>query len=335
MRPLLLIGLAGLFFSLAAPVLASPCDEAQAYSDARAGVSLLVLKDGQADCERYSAGGGPGRGWELWSGTKSFNGLIAAAAVQDGLLSLDEKVSDTLPEWRSDPRKRAVTIRQLLNLTSGLATTIGRAPDHAGSIASPMSAEPGTRFQYGAEPFQVFGAVMNRKLAAAKTGDADVLAYLTRRILDPIGARPSVWRRSPSGDLLMPQGAIFTAREWAKVGEFVRAGGTAGGRALVDPAAFRAQFEGTSVNPAYGISWWLPRPGGFGPRTAAIDFSEHADELPDDLVIAAGAGIQRLYIVPSCGLTVVRQAELRLARGGGGPAWSDFAFLKPILNAWC
>jgi CubicO group peptidase (beta-lactamase class C family) len=335
MRAALLIGLVGLFLGVAAPALADPCGEAEAYSDDRSGVSVLILKDGKTLCERYSAGGGADRGWELWSGTKSFNGLIAAAAVQDGLLSLDEKVSDTLPEWRSDPRKAKVTIRQLLSLTSGLSTTVGRAPDYQKAMASPLSADPGTRFQYGAEPFQVFGAVMNRKLAAARTGDADVLAYLHRRILDPIGAKPSGWRRTSAGEPLMPQGAIFTAREWAKVGEFVRAGGRAQGKALVDPAAFRAQFEGTAVNPAYGISWWLPRAGGRGPRTADVDFSEHASELPGDLVIAAGAGNQRLYVVPSCGLTVVRQAQLRLVRGRGGPAWSDFAFLKPILDGVC
>jgi CubicO group peptidase (beta-lactamase class C family) len=334
-RPILFAGLLGLLLGLAAPALAGPCEEAAAYSDMRAGVSVLVLKDGETVCEQYTAGGGPKQGWELWSGTKSFSGLIAAAAVQDGLLSLDEKVSDTIPEWRNDPARARVTIRQLLNLTSGQATTIGKPPDYAGAIASPFSAEPGTRFQYGAEPFQVFGAVMNRKLAAAKTGDADVLAYLSRRILQPIGAKPSGWRRTPAGEPLMPQGAIFTAREWAKVGEFVRVGGQAGGRPLVDPAAFEAQFTGSRINPAYGISWWLPGAGGYGPRGATSDFALHAAELPKDLVIAAGAGYQRLYVIPSCGLTVVRQAPILKAMRDETPAWSDFAFLTPILKGWC
>lgn len=335
MRAVLFFGLIGLVLGLAEPALAGPCEEAARYSDMRAGVSVLVLKDGEAVCERYTAGGGAGQGWELWSGTKSFSGLIAAAAVQDGLLSLGETVSDTIPEWRDDPRKAGVTIRQLLSLTSGLSTTIGKPPAYAGAIATPFTAEPGTRFQYGAEPFQVFGALMNRKLAAAKTGDADVLAYLTRRILEPIGAKPFGWRRTAAGEPLMPQGASFTAREWARVGEFVRAGGVVGGRPLVDPAAFRAQFVGSKVNPAYGVSWWLPGVGGYGPRGTTSDFSTHAAELPKDLVIAAGAGYQRLYVIPSCGLTVVRQAPLLKAMRDETPAWSDFAFLTPILQGWC
>lgn len=335
MRPVLFMGVLGLLLGLAAPALAGPCEEAAAYSDLRAGVSVLVLKDGQAVCERYTAGGGSARGWELWSGTKSFSGLIAAAAAQDGLLSLDEKVSDTITEWRDDPRKAGVTIRELLNLTSGLSTSIGRPPVYAGAIATPFTAEPGARFQYGAEPFQVFGAVMNRKLAAARTGDADVLAYLDRRILTPIGARPSGWRRTAAGEPLMPQGASFTAPEWAKVGEFVRAGGVVAGRPLVDPAALRAQFTGSRINPAYGVSWWLPGEGGYGPRGTTSDFVTHAAELPKDLVIAAGAGYQRLYVIPSCGLTIVRQAPLLMSRRAETPEWSDFAFLTPILKGWC
>ncbi|NBB15164.1 serine hydrolase [Caulobacter sp. SLTY] len=315
---------------------AAVCAEAQAYSTARNGVSVLVLKNGAAVCEGYAGAGGPDRGWEIWSGTKSFNGMILAAAVQDGLITLDEKVADTLPEWRDDPRKTKVTIRQLLSLTSGIETTVGRAPDYAGAVAAAVTAEPGTRFDYGAEPFQVFGAVMNRKLKAAGTGDADVLAYLKRRILDPAGVRWTNWRRTPSGDALLPQGAVFTAREWAKFGEFVRGGAVRDGRPLVDPVAFQAQFEGTGVNPAYGLTWWLARPGGFGPRTAPVDFTDGSATLPADLRMAAGAGKQRLYILPSCGLTVVRQAmfNLRDARGGG-PQWSDHAFLAPIIKAWC
>lgn len=343
-RPLIRLALLlGLLAAAPAPALAASgpkaavCAAAQDYSAARRGVSVLVIKDGETVCEGYAGQGGPDRGWELWSGTKSFNGLIAAAAVQDRLLSLDEKVADTLPEWRADPLKSQITLRQLLSLSSGLEGTVGRAPDYERAIAAPVTAPPGTRFQYGAEPFQVFGAVMNRKLAAAHTGDADVLVYLKRRILDPIGVRWSGWRRTPGGDVMMPQGASFTAREWARFGEFVRGGGRVDGRPIVDPAAFRDLFIGTTANPAYGISWWLPRAGGKGPRTASIDFAEHAAELPADMVIAAGAGDQRLYVVPSCGLTVVRQAAfgLGMVRGRGGPRWSDYDFLQPVLDAWC
>jgi CubicO group peptidase (beta-lactamase class C family) len=324
----------------AAPASApAACDAARQYSEARSGVSVLVLSDGKVVCESYGPEGGPDRGHEIWSGTKSFNGLILAAAVQDGLLTLDEPVSRTLPEWRSDPAKAAVTLRQLLSLTSGLRSTVGRAPDYAEAIAAPLAAAPGTRFQYGATPFQVFGEVMQRKLAAAGR-EPDVLAYLKSRILDPIDAHWSDWRRTPAGDALLPQGAVFTAREWAKFGEFVRAGGSVGGKPLVDQAAFAQLFKGSAVNPAYGLSWWLPAATNQPDVvTARLDLGVHAGDLPADLVIAAGAGNQRLYVSASCGVTIVRQATFDPATAmrsrGQADAWSDYAFLKPLLDAFC
>ena len=110
-------------------VAAPACEAALEYSAKHGGVAVLALKDGSPVCEGYTSGGAPDKAYELWSGTKSFNGIIAAAAVQDGLLALDEPVSKTIAEWRNDPQKSVVTIRQLLSLTSGLASKPGRAPD--------------------------------------------------------------------------------------------------------------------------------------------------------------------------------------------------------------
>ncbi|MEZ6023626.1 MAG: serine hydrolase [Hyphomonadaceae bacterium] len=82
------------------------CAAASAYSAARNGVSVLVLRNGEVVCEAYANGAGAADAHELWSGTKSFNGVMAAIAVRDGLLTLDEPVSDTLTEWRGDPQRR-------------------------------------------------------------------------------------------------------------------------------------------------------------------------------------------------------------------------------------
>ena len=73
--------------------------EAANYSRTAKGVAVLVMKRGEIVFEDYAPG------WSekphlLASGTKSFSGLMAACAVEDGLLQLDEKVSDTLPNWK-------------------------------------------------------------------------------------------------------------------------------------------------------------------------------------------------------------------------------------------
>src|SRR3546814_11553156 len=78
----------------------------------------------------------------LLSGTKSLVGLMAAAAVQDGLLTLDERAADTLTEWRDDPQRAAITIRQLLTMTGGQASTVGRPLGYLDSARAPLTAAP-------------------------------------------------------------------------------------------------------------------------------------------------------------------------------------------------
>jgi CubicO group peptidase (beta-lactamase class C family) len=315
------IALAALF-GAAAPAVAAPpdCEALRTYSEARGGLSLLVLEDGRTVCEAYAQGADAETPFPLYSGTKSLVGLMAAAAVEDGLMSFDELAIETLPEWRKDPAKSRVALHQLLSMSAGLPSRIGDVPTYAGAIDLPFNAAPGERFQYGPAPYQAFGEIVRRKLVA-KGLVADPLAYLEQRILRPSGVASVAWRRGADGLPMMPQGAAMTARDWARLGEFVR------GRF----PAYAQLFEPSPANPAYGLGWWLPNPGvGPAPATAATDLGQAGSAIPRDLVMAAGAGDQRLYLIPSRQLTIVRQA--RLGGAGGRPAWSDSAFVRIALG---
>lgn len=317
----------------ASTVSQTACKAATAYSDAHRGVAVLVLENGKIVCDTHV--GTADTPYELWSGTKSFVGVMAAAAVQDGLLTLDEPASATLVEWRDDAQKRTITIRQLLSMTSGQPSVIGKPPTYRGALDVALTAAPGERFQYGATPLQTFGEIMRRKLVA-KGDSADLLAYLDRRILKPIGIRYAAWRRGADGNPLLPQGTQITAREWAKFGEFILAGGKINGRAIVDPTAFAAMFRGSAAHPGYGLTWWLPKASRVpDPITAETDIGRRSAELPTDLVEAAGAGDQRLYVIPSKKLVIVRQALLNIAALAAGKVersgWSDADFLKLLL----
>lgn len=303
-------------------------DAAAAYSAQRRGVSMLVMRQGEVIFEDYPNEGGVTRGWELASGTKSFTGVMCAAAIQDRLISSwDERASDTLTEWRGDDRRR-ITIRHLLSLTSGIGGgPIARPPTYADAIAQPAEAAPGERFAYGPTPFQIFGEIMRRKT------NGDPLDYLTRRIFAPLEIHPTAWRRGADGNPHMPSGAGLTARDWARFGWFVLQGGEGG----VDRDALRECFSGSRANPGYGLSFWLLRDGLVPPgRNAGIEIDSALSERFGGISMAAGAGNQRLYLIPALDLVIARQATgilQALMRRDRGPQWSDAEFLRLALGS--
>lgn len=302
-----------------APLSREACPGAAAYSAAAGGVSLYVTRDGVPVCADYPNGGAPDAAWPLASGTKSFSGVMAAAAIEDGLLAgWDERVADTLAEWRGDPRKSRITVRQLLSLTSGLdAGAVGSVPTYAEAVAAPAVAEPGARFDYGPVPFQVFGELMRRKLDGRYP---DPLAYLRERILEPIGTEPAAWRRGPDGMPRLPSGASFTAAEWAVFGDLVRRHGRWGDRQLVREDLLAEAFKGSTTRPTYGLTWWL-----------LLELDRPPAGAPARVVAAKGAGVQRLYVLDRYGIVAVRQT------GGAEDApedearFVDAAFLRWLL----
>ena len=129
----------------------------------------------------------------------------------------------------------------------------------------------------------------------------------------------------------MGGGAFITAKDWAKFGEFVRLGGKWNDKDIVDAKSLAECFEGTTLNPAYGLTWWLKKEVSAEHRKKIPLLSRewgdvaNADWLPGDLVAACGAGKQRLYVIPSLKLVVVRQGTL-------SQGFSDTEFLSLLLR---
>ena len=158
--------------------------------EARSGGTLLVWEDGELTLEAYQNGFDAEEPHILASGTKAFAGVMALAAIEDGLFTLDERVAETITEWQGDPQKAKITVGQLLHLTSGLKTSIGHAPSYEAALNTPLVHAPGESFRYGNIALQVFGALLERKLA----GEAPA-AYLRRRFLAPLGMEINSWLR--------------------------------------------------------------------------------------------------------------------------------------------
>lgn len=303
------------------------------YSEANGGFSTLIMVGGKVAFEQYGNGGGADWRHGLASGTKSFVGVAAMAAVEDGLIRLDDKASGSLTEWKDDPLKSQITYRQLLTLTSGLTAgergAAVRSPGWKEIIDKPMSGNPGQQFEYGAFHLCAFAEALQRRLENETFEE-----YLNRRILKPLGITLE-WRvRCADKNPQVGGGAAMTARDWAKFGEFMRLEGQASGQQIVKKHLLPECLKGTKQNAAYGLTWWLkkPVPDDIIRKVPILqrDMGDivKSSWLPEDLFMAAGTGKQRLYVIPSMKMVVVRQGDIRRGR-----TFRDTEFLSRLLMA--
>src|SRR5207244_4391834 len=238
--------------SAVAEILPTDCARAAKYSESKRGVAMLVLQNGQTIFEHYANGGAARERWAIFSGTKSFWGVAALAATRDGLFELDDPVSDTITEWKSDPRKSQITIGQLLSQTDGIegASRLQRASvrdRNAMAIRLPVVAAPGSAFIYGPSHLQIFSELLRRKLRGRST-----IGYFEGRVSNRLGLGRLNYKKDTRGNPLPATGFELTAREWACLGELVLGQGSYHGRQIVPAALLREAFAGSAANPSYG-----------------------------------------------------------------------------------
>ena len=300
------------------------------YSLTHGGLAVRVEQGGKLLFESYAPGFSASTPHKIYSGTKSFFAVAALVAEQDGLLTLDEKASTTLPEWRGD-RRRAITIEELLSHTSGLDPDLGYIYPYRDQLEAalrvPLIDPPGARFHYGGANYQAFGEILKRKLRAHGESIQD---FMEDKIFDPLDIDVAAWTRDGAGNPLIHSGLSLSAEDWAKFGNFINRARNGENPHLVTSQLLGDLFIGHGPNPAYGLGFWLNRP----PPTPqlqpikilqlAIDGEQLYPGGPRDLVAAIGSGHQMLYMIPSQDLVIVRFAD--------GEPFSDGDFLSRLLT---
>jgi CubicO group peptidase (beta-lactamase class C family) len=311
-------------------ITASDFASAARYSRSHGGLALRVEQRGRVIYENYAPGYSASTPHRIFSGTKSFVAVAALIAMQEGLLSLDEKASDTLTEWRGD-RRRTITLNQLLSQTSGLDPDGGliySARDQmTAAVRVHLIDAPGSRFHYGPVGYQAFGEILRRKL---RPKDRTVEGWLRDKVFDPLDIDIADWKHDDAGNPLIHSGLWLSAEEWAKFGEFINGVENGKPKQLVTGQSLALLFTGHTANPAYGMGFWINRPPPV-PRLQPISKLQLAidgDQLypggPMDLIAAIGSEKQRLYMIPSLDLVVVRF--------GCETRFSDGDFLSRLLT---
>lgn len=284
--------------------------------------SLLVMQGGRILAERYAPDWPADRPRELASVAKSIVAVLIGMAIEDGFIAgLDQSAADFIPQWRDDAR-RAITLRHLMSMTSGLDDTGLALRGITGdqfviNAAAPLRDPPGSRWAYNTAAYHLLFHVLVRA-----TGEG-VESHAQRKLLGPLGMENTRWVTSPGrGAVTNYYSAASTARDLARFGALVLNGGRHEGRQLIG-ADFLQTLTTSSqtLNPSYGLLWWCNAAPGFDAtgRVAGYRFPRS----PRETVAALGAGGQAVLLVPSRALVVVRQ--------GGPPAAP--AFFDDLLSS--
>jgi CubicO group peptidase (beta-lactamase class C family) len=299
--------------------------------------AFLVVHHGRIIAERYMDGITKDTQLESWSMGKSLTATLFGQLVQDGTYSLDEPAPVPLWQEPGDPRQK-IRVRDLMNMSSGLRflgnqePSGGRTqyyPDHyyiytgavdafTYSITRPLEFEPGTEGRYRNSDPLTIGYLIRREVE--RRGE-NYLTWPQKALFDRIGIRKQVLEPDPYGNFLMTGYDYGTARNWARLGLLYLQDGVWMGERLL-PADWN-DFVGT---PAPG--WRRPEYGGLFWVNGIESWN-----LPAETYLAAGAGGQNTYIVPSLDLVIVRMGHFRGSRFSRRANNAAFTLLLEAIGA--
>jgi len=255
-----------------------------AYMAGQRSSALLILHDGKLRLERYGLGfDGAGR-WTSFSVAKSFTSTLVGAAIQDGYIkSMDDKVSTYIPQMKGSAYDD-VSLRQLLTMTSGIrwnedysdpnsdvAQFNKHQPENGeDALVSylrrlPREAPAGERWLYSTGETNLVGILVSQ---ATKKPLAQ---YLEEKIWQPAGMeQQATWLLSKTGQEISGCCIQAAARDFARFGQFILHGATAGGQSILPEGWLReATTKRTGIHQpgrGYGYQWWTYDDGSVAAR---------------------------------------------------------------------
>lgn len=240
---------------------------------------FLLVRHNQIAAEGYWAPWSADRKHRMYSITKSFVALAVGMMIDEGRLSLDDRVAEYFPDKlpaNLHPWLATSTVRDLLMMaTAHSSTSYTRDdPDWVWTFFNKQpSHPPGTIFSYDTAATVVLTAIV--ETLAGKP----FLDYMRPGFLDPIGVSKDGWCvRTPEGFSWGGSGAICTLRDLAKVALTCMNGGKWGESQLL-PADYLAAATAKQIDNAirghhgYGYQIWCERDGGFSFRGMGSQFA--------------------------------------------------------------
>lgn len=259
--------------------------------------SFMILVNGRIALEEYFNNHTPSSQWEWNSAGKTLVGSTIGIAQQENLLNINNKASNYLgQEWTNMPleKENLIKVNHLLSMTSGNDETI----QHVIQPNITYVADAGTRWAYS----NIFQKLTDVTESAS---NKDFEAYFNEKIKSKIGM-----------DGFWNFGAIYTiyhstTRGMARFGLLALNKGKWNNEEVIDESFFIESISSSqSFNPSYGYFWWLNGKTSFMlPGEQNVYQGSLVPNAPTDMYAAMGAKDQRIYVVPSKDIVIIRMGD--------------------------
>jgi CubicO group peptidase (beta-lactamase class C family) len=273
--------------------------------------SLVVSRGSEILSERYYRGARRDRRVNIKSASKSVISALVGVAIAEGRIrGVEQPLAELLApryqaELAADPRKRAITVGDLLSMRAGLQPT---SFENYGSwvtsrdwvrdaLRRPLVAEPGGPMLYSTGSTHLLSAALTRATGMS------TYAYARTRLFAPLGVDLRPWATDPQGIYFGGNEMLLTPREMLRFGELYLNGGRRGGRQVVPQAWVEATTRPVTRSPwsgeEYGHGWWVKQSGAHR------------------AFFAWGYGGQYIFVVPDLALVMVTSSVADAATRSG------------------
>jgi CubicO group peptidase (beta-lactamase class C family) len=263
--------------------------------------SFILLVNGRIVMENYFNGHSSTTPWYWASAGKTLTATVSGIAQQENLININNKVSDYLGTgWTSAPlaKENLITCKNLLSMNSGLNDALG---DDVSPANLQYVADAGTRWAY-------HNVYVKMQDVIAQTSGQTWTNYFNSKLRDKLGMTGGSWINS--GDGLSVYWS--TTRNMARFGLFALNKGKWNGNQIVNETYMNdATSTSQPLNLAYGYMWWLNGKTSYRLPQTQFQFSGTLiPNAPSDMYSALGKNDQKIYVIPSKKMVVIRMGEV-------------------------
>ncbi len=268
------------------------------YLELKHSRGFIILVNGRIVLENYFNGHTATTNWYWASAGKTLTSTITGIAEQESLININNKVSDYIGTgWTSEPlaKESLITCKNLLNMTSGLNDNT----DDVTPASLQYTADAGTRWAY-------HNVYVKLQDVVAQASGQPWSAYFNTKLRDKIGM-DGAWFQSGNNSVYSS-----TTRSMARFGLLMFNKGKWENNIILNENYFnQATNTSQNINLGYGYLWWLNGKTSYHLPQSQLQFSGSLiPTAPNDMFIALGKNDQKIYVIPSKKMVVIRMGDV-------------------------